>query len=250
VAAKFYPLILLAALFPLCLRAGRLRAFLVTASAAVATWLAVNLPVAIVAFHGWSTFYRDSSAEGADWGSAWYAIRAGGLYLKPATLNLLAPALMLLGFAAITWLVLAAPRRPRVPQVLFLALAVFLMLNKAWSPQYVVWLVPLVVLARPRIWAYLLWQAAEVAYIFAIWSYLITAAYGRSGGIGSGLYFAALGGRFLTVALLAALIVRDILRPGKDLVRRDGDDDPAGGVLDGARDAVVVGRRTRPALTG
>jgi hypothetical protein len=43
--------------------------------------------------------------------------------------------------------------------------------------------------------------------------------------------------------------VRDILRPQADLVRRDGDDDPAGGVLDGAPDAVTLRLRRRPRLT-
>ena len=62
---------------------------------------------------------------------------------------------------------------PRLPQLCFLVLAAFLMTNKVWSPQYVVWLVPLAVLARPRLWPYLLWQLAEVAYFFAIWGYLI-----------------------------------------------------------------------------
>jgi len=37
-----------------------------------------------------------------------------------------------------------------------------------------------------------------------------------------------------------ALVVRDILEPGYDLVRAAGDDDPAGGVLDGAADAFVL----------
>jgi hypothetical protein len=34
-----------------------------------------------------------------------------------------------------------------------------------------------------------------------------------------------------------ALVVRDVLRPELDVVRQDGVDDPAGGVLDGAPDA-------------
>jgi len=32
------------------------------------------------------------------------------------------------------------------------------------------------------------------------------------------------------------LVVRDVLRPKHDVVRRDGTDDPAGGILDGALD--------------
>lgn len=249
IATKFYPLFLLGGLFLLCLRAGRLRAFWVTTAAAVVTWLAVNLPVAIVAFHNWSTFYWRNTARADDWGSVWYVAQVGGWYPSPAELNILSAALILLGFALIAWLVLAAPRRPRVPQVFFLVLVVFLLPDKVWSPQYVIWLVPLVVLARPRLWAYLLWQAAEVAYIFAIWSYLITAAYGRPGGIGDGLYIASVAGRFLTVALLGALVVRDMMRPQADLVRRGGEDDPAGGVLDGAQDAIALRLRPWPRLT-
>ena len=35
---------------------------------------------------------------------------------------------------------------------------------------------------------------------------------------------------------LCVLVIIDILRPGGDVVRADGSDDPAGGVLDGAPD--------------
>ena len=116
-------------------------------------------------------------------------------------------------------IILAAPRRPRLPQVFFLVLAVFLLANKVWSPQYVIWLVPLVVLARPRLWSYALWQLAEVGYFFAIWAYLITLlATGpvpaAEGGIGTGLYFAALLARLGTVALLCALVVAGHPAPG------------------------------------
>jgi hypothetical protein len=36
--------------------------------------------------------------------------------------------------------------------------------------------------------------------------------------------------------VIAGLVVRDVLRPERDVVRQSGMDDPAGGVLDGARD--------------
>ena len=139
-------------------------------------------------------------------------------------------------------LTLAAPRRPRLPQLCFLVLAAFLMTNKVWSPQYVIWLVPLAVLARPRLWPYLLWQLAEVVYFCGIWGFLIFVYAGEGnqvagyGGISTGWYFAVLAARFLTVALLAAYVVRDILRPERDVVRAAGHDDPAGGVLDHAQD--------------
>jgi uncharacterized membrane protein len=247
VATKFYPVILLAALFLVCLRAGRLREFWGTATSAAVAWLAVNVPVAVAAFSGWSLFYSMNSTRGADWGSIWYFFEVRGWpglgTMSLGTLNLVSLLLFAAAFALIAVLVLAAPRRPRVPQVFFLALAAFLLVNKVWSPQYVIWLVPLVVLARPRLWSYLLWQAAEVGYFFAIWAYLITQADpAAGGGIGGSLYFASVIARFLTVALLCALVTRDVLRPGSDLVRTDGTDDPAGGVLAGAPDMVTLRR--------
>ena len=161
---------------------------------------------------------------------------------RPRAIAWSPPAVFAAGCVLIAALILTAPRRPRVPQVFFLVLAAFLLSNKVWSPQYVVWLVPLVVLARPRLWAYAVWQVAEVTYFFAIWAYLITIATGAGpvpvaeGGITPEVYFAALLSRVIAVAILIVLVVRDILHPGYDLVRASGDDDPAGGVLDGAED--------------
>ena len=50
---------------------------------------------------------------------------------------------------------------PRVAQLAFLLVAGFLVLNKVWSPQYSLWLLPLAVLARPRWRSLLLWQLTE-----------------------------------------------------------------------------------------
>src|ERR1700683_4776098 len=150
-----------------------------TLAAGVVAWLAVDLPVMIVAPSGWAWFYVFSKERGADWGSIWYLfehynVPVLGNYQINA-LNLMSAVFFALALAAIALLALAAPRRPRLPQLCFLVLAAFLMTNKVWSPQYVIWLVPLAVLARPRLWPYVLWQLAEVAYFFGIWGYLLFA---------------------------------------------------------------------------
>jgi Glycosyltransferase family 87 len=247
VAAKFYPLVVFGPLLLLCLRTGQLREFAKTFAAAAAAWLAVNLPVMMAAPSGWATFYVFSKDRYADWGSIWYMFEHFNLPVlgnaQLGALNLMSAVFLAAAAVAITVLALAAPRRPRLPQLCFLALAAFLMTNKVWSPQYVIWLVPLAVLARPRLWPYLLWQLAEVGYFFGIWGYLIFIYRTTQGGvvtgyqgISTGWYFAVLLVRFLTVALLAAYVVRDILYPERDVVRAHGLDDPAGGVLDQAED--------------
>ena len=246
IATKFYPVVVLWPLFLLCLRAGRMRSFWMTASSAAAAWLVVNLPVAIIAPRGWETFYVFSSERGADWGCIYFFFQhmhwpGLGTYSVPA-LNLMSGGAFAVACALVAVLAMAAPRRPRLAQLIFLTTAAFLLTNKVWSPQYVVWLVPLVVLARPKIGGYLVWQAAEVGYFYAIWAYLINVIEGERypGAIGSGLYFSAVLARFGTVLLLAALVVWEALRPDRDAVRAADVDDPGGGVLAGAPDRLVL----------
>src|SRR5215469_4160369 len=255
VATKFYPIVVLWPLFLLCLRAGRMRTFWVTAASAAAAWLVVNLPVAIIAPQGWSTFYVFNSSRGADWGSIWFFFQhvqwPGVDTSSVSVLNLMSLGAFVVACAAIAVLAITAPQRPRLAQLIFLTTAAFLLTNKVWSPQYVVWLVPLAVLARPKITGYLVWQVAEVGYFYAIWAYLITVIEGvsASGAVSSGLYFTAVLARFGTVLLLCGLVVRECLHPERDLVRSAGEDDPAGGVLAGAPDRVAlrVGLRQRAA---
>jgi uncharacterized membrane protein len=257
VAAKFYPLAVFLPLLLLCLRAGRMREFAKMLAAAVVAWLAVDLPVMIAAPSGWAYFFVFSKERGADWGSIWYLLEHFSVPVlgspQLSQLNLMTAAFLVVACAAIALLALAAPRRPRLPQLCFLVLAAFLMTNKVWSPQYVIWLVPLAVLARPRLWPYLLWQAAEIAYFLGIWGYLIFIYVSEGNpvsgyqGISSGWYFAVLLARFATVALLAAYVVRDVLSPERDVVRLAGEDDPAGGVLDHAPDRFRIRLRASAA---
>jgi hypothetical protein len=248
-ATKFYPVVCVPPLFALCLRAGRLRQFWITAGSALAAWLAVNLPVALAAPAGWATFYSFNTQRGADWGSIWYYFQVEHWpvvgHLSLSGLNLTSAAVFVAATVAIVVLALAAPRRPRLAQLIFLATAAFLLASKVWSPQYVIWLVPLVVLARPRLVSYALWQIAEVAYFYAIWGKIVYDVEGPyvPAAVGPGLYFAALLARFGAVLLLCALTVRDILDPDHDLVRADGtEDDPAGGILDRAEDRLTLPR--------
>ena len=54
----------------------------------------------------------------------------------------------------------------------FLVVAAFLMTNKVYSPQYVLWLLPLMILARPRWRDWLIFTAGELIYFVAIWWHL------------------------------------------------------------------------------
>ncbi|PJE99431.1 hypothetical protein CUT44_04605 [Streptomyces carminius] len=240
-AAKFYPFLLLGPLLLLCWRAGRWRAFGVALGGAVAAWLAVNLPVMLPASEGWGKFYTFSQERGVDFGSFWLIIsQRTGDPLDGA--NTYAVVLMLLGCAALCALTLSAPRRPRYAQLAFLVVALFIVTNKVYSPQYVLWLIPLAALARPRWRDFLIWQACEVMYYLGIWYYLAyTGSDDNQHGLPTEGYQLAIVIHLLGTLYLCAVVVRDILAPGHDVVRRDGSDDPSGGVLDHAPDAFVLG---------
>ncbi|MDA0633332.1 glycosyltransferase 87 family protein [Nonomuraea sp. MCN248] len=243
IATKFYPLMFVGALFLLTLRTARWRPFLISMGSAAAAWLVVNLPFMVFAWDGWRRFYVFSQERGVDWGSPWLFFQSKGWPVlgetDVSTLGMVSLALLCLGIAVLT---LAAPQRPRLAQICFLALAAFMMTNKVWSPQFVLWLVPFAVLARPNWKPLALWQVAEVWYFFAIWLYLLNQPpLARTDlGIGDDTYFTAVWGRVITIGIMMAFVVRDILRPDKDVIRQGGVDDQIGGVFDEAPDRFTL----------
>ncbi|MBB2912707.1 putative membrane protein [Streptosporangium becharense] len=239
IATKFYPLMFLGPLFLLTLRTGRWPEFLKMIGGAAGAWLAVNLPVMYFAFDGWKEFYVFSRERGIDWGSIWYFFNQKqwpflGDAERVDTLGVVSLLVFCVAIAALT---LTAKTRPRLMQLCFLTLAAFMLTNKVWSPQYVLWLIPFAVLARPNWKPIALWQVAECWYFFAIWLYLVGLQPGKAElGISGDTYFTAVWARAITVLIMMAFVVRDILRPDKDVVRQGGVDDQAGGVFDGAPD--------------
>ncbi|WP_432056508.1 glycosyltransferase family 87 protein [Streptomyces sp. bgisy022] len=248
-AAKLYPFLLLGPLLVLCWRAGRRREFAKALGGAAVAWAVVNAPVMLFAFDGWSKFYTFSQERGVDFGSFWLILAQNSSDpLSTDTVNTLATVLMLVCCLGVAALALMAPRRPRFAQLAFLIVAAFILTNKVYSPQYVLWLVPLAALARPKWRDFLIWQACEVAYFLGIWMYL---AYTTSGDAHKGLpadgYHWAIALHLLGTLYLCVMVVRDILQPERDPVRRSGGDDPSGGVLDGAEDVAAFGPAARPA---
>ncbi|MFF5974998.1 glycosyltransferase family 87 protein [Streptomyces sp. NPDC012769] len=247
-AAKFYPVLLLVPLFLLCWRAGKWRECGTAVLGAAGAWLVVNLPVMLLAPEGWKQFYVFSSERNVDFGSVWLLIsQITGESIRPETANYYALFLMMLAVAGLAYLAFNAPRRPRLVQLAFLIVAAFVLTNKVYSPQYVLWLIPLAALARPRWRDFLVWQACEVMYFLGIWLYLAYTTSGNKQGLPTDGYQFVIVLHVLGTLYLCALVVRDILVPDRDAVRRDGSDDPSGGVLDGAEDVFVLGRAAHPA---
>ncbi len=201
---------------------------------------------------------RDATSDtsATTWGKVtnWVADAAAGLVLDkqvapgaaPTRLNTSVTVLFLLLLAPILLLAWRAPRRPRLPQLLFLTMVAFLLSNKVFSPQYVIWLLPLAILARPRWRPFLAWQLTEVLVLLSRFYFFV--GNDKPGqGLGITWFIGAVLLRDVALLVLSGLVVRDILRPELDVVRQvesdhPGCDDPAGGVLSGAPDRRLVTR--------
>ncbi|MEY9965492.1 putative membrane protein [Streptacidiphilus sp. MAP12-16] len=245
VAAKLYPVFLLGPLLLLCWRAGRMREFGQALAGAIVAWLVVDLPFMLLNFSGWATFYSFSQTRGIDYGSFWLILSQNGLInLSVSTVNTVIALLLAVCCLGIAWLALAAQRRPRLAQLAFLVVAAFVLTNKVYSPQYVLWLTPLAALARPRWRDFLVWQSCEVIYFLAIWYNFAYTSSTNQKGLPTDWYHAAIAVHILGTLYLCVIVIRDVLLPEFDVVRWDGSDDPSGGVLDMADDAFVIGGKS------
>ena len=146
-------------------------------------------------------------------------------------------AISCVGVGLLAWL---ARFRPRVGQIVFLVAAAFIIFNKVYSPQYVLWLIPLAVIARPRWRDFLIWQACEVIYYGAIWLYLADLST-PTRGLPQVAYDMSIAIHLAGTVYFCVQVIRDAMDPRRDPIRMSGMDDPAGGVLDEAEDVYGFG---------
>jgi hypothetical protein len=171
VAAKLFPVALLpaslGALLGVARRAsdgGSRRGLLAWGAAFAAVVVAVNLPVALLAFDGWAWFFRFNAGRGAE-NSAWHAL---GLSRGPL-LDLVSMGPVVAAGLLSAWLAFSAGRRDAARAMLAarlgaaLVLVTWIAVNKVWSPQYALYGFLAGALAAGPGWLWGLLTAASVA---------------------------------------------------------------------------------------
>ncbi|HEX6403541.1 MAG TPA: glycosyltransferase 87 family protein [Pseudonocardiaceae bacterium] len=232
-ATKFYPALLLVPMVLVSLRGARAGSRwdgLTAVAAAALAWTVVNLPIALLFPAGWAEFFRLNSRRGADPDTLYTAVSAftgWPGFAEVRTLNLVSATLFALACAAIAWVALTAPQPPRLAALCFLVVAAFLLVNKVWSPQYSLWLVPLAALAIPRWKPVLAWMIVDALVWAPRMAYYLGTAHK---GLPIEPFLGAVLIRDTAVLLLMALVLRDVYYPPGDPVRAAGDVDPHTGI--------------------
>lgn len=136
--------------------------------AALGVALLMNLPAALLSTEGWLRFFELNRERPADFDSLWYvAQEIRGTSFDVPTLNTASGLLVLLG-----WGVIVAVGTRRRPPEAWWALALpaliwFLLANKVYSPQYSLWLVPLMALTLRRFAPFAAFCVADLM-VFAV----------------------------------------------------------------------------------
>jgi hypothetical protein len=184
IATKFFPIVLLLPIAIIFLRRQNIRGAIRYIALTLSVFVAINIPFALTTPQGWWRFYELNLERKADWGSLWYALSVLGLDL--AAINYLSILTLLIVITAVSIFLLQAERTlPLSESALYIFIGV-MAVSKVYSPQFVLWLAPLVILALrdkrdlPWFWG---WQIAEIGYHIAIWQHLALltgATYGLS----------------------------------------------------------------------
>ena len=206
ISTKFLPVFLLLPIAFILWRQNRIKELIRYFSTTILIWLAINLPFALTTPSGWWRFYKLNLDRGADWGSLWLAFSQLGLGLT--NLNYLSVLLLLIGLTAISVFLFEIRSTPTLASIAFIVLATVMVASKVYSPQYILWLTPLAVIALtsakdlPAFW---IWQGGEIIYHIAIWQHLALVTKAHFGLPASGYALLTLLRIATTIYLIAVL---------------------------------------------
>ena len=175
ISTKFLPIFLLIPIGIIFFRQERVKKFISYFVITVVTFAAINLPVALTTPTGWWRFYDLNLNRGSDWGSIWYALSNLGLDLTHQ--NYLSVLCLLIGVTALIIFLLQMQNIPTLGQSAIFVMVNVMAASKVYSPQYVLWLTPLAIIAlidKRDLTIFWFWQGAEVLYHVAIWQHLAT----------------------------------------------------------------------------
>jgi uncharacterized membrane protein len=187
IATKFFPIVLILPIAIIFLRQKNYLAFIRYGAVTLVSWIFINLPFAMVNFKGWAYFYEFSAKRGL--GSAsFYEITS--IIFKSIKFNSIHFYIFnIIIFLLVTLFLMRLKQIPNLLESSFFVMFAFILFNKQYSMQYVIWLSALAVLTISQIskrnresiiYIYILWQALELAFQYAFFQNILTNTYAKT----------------------------------------------------------------------
>jgi hypothetical protein len=181
IATKLFPIVLLFPIFIYFMRRKEFRIFIEYFAITMGSWLLINIPFMIINFRGWSYFYEFSYKRGL--GSASIFEVTGILGFGIPTWSILFYILNALLFGGLGLYLWKSARNVPLTESAFFTMFAFILFNKQYSMQYVIWLAALAVLALAHLsqkrqftmlYIYAIWQASELVFQYSFFQNILT----------------------------------------------------------------------------
>ena len=181
VATKLFPIVLLFPIFFYFMRQKKVREFIEYSAITMGAWFLINLPFMLINFRGWSYFYEFSYKRGLGSASIFDVTAQAGFGIP--TWSILFYALNLIIFGGLGLYFWKSAKIVPLTEGAYLTMFAFILFNKQYSMQYVIWLAALAVIALARLsqkrqlsllYIYVMWQASELAFQYSFFQNILT----------------------------------------------------------------------------
>ena len=181
IAAKFFPIVLMLPITIIFLRNKQSLILFKYGSTVAISWISINLPFAIIDLKGWAYFYEFSFERGLGTASFYQITQL--IFSSTTFTSIHFYLLNVLALFGVLVYLLKLKLPLSLAESAFFVMFAFMLFNKQYSMQYIIWLTCLAVLAlsntsrRHReylVYIYVLWQVVEFAFQYAFFQNLLT----------------------------------------------------------------------------
>jgi len=187
IATKFFPIVLMLPIMIIFLRNKQIKLFIRYALTTAIAWGVINLPFVLINYEGWAYFYKFSAERGL--GSASF-FEITNIILPSITFSSIHFYILnTLALVAVTTYFVRLKSVPTLAATSFFVMFGFILFNKQYSMQYVIWLSALAVLTfsylkrehkELLIYVYILWQSLELAFQYSFFQKILTSTYANT----------------------------------------------------------------------
>ena len=187
IATKFFPIVLMLPIMIIFLRNKQIKLFIRYALTTAVAWIVINLPFVLINYEGWAYFYKFSAERGL--GSASF-FEITNIILPSITFSSIHFYILnVLALVLVTTYFLKLKSIPTLAATSFFVMFGFILFNKQYSMQYVIWLSALAVLTfsylkrehkELLVYVYILWQSFELAFQYSFFQKILTSTYANT----------------------------------------------------------------------